>query len=67
MTTQEMFFGTRAHPVNQELMAQAVGTHRTTIGRYRKNIDGIPLGVLKRIIRYQGLTKEDVWKMVQER
>lgn len=67
MTTQEMLFGTRAHPVNQELMAKAVGTHQSTISRYRKNVDGIPLGVFKRIIKYQGLTKEDVWKMVQER
>lgn len=67
MTAQEMLFGTRAHPVNQELMARAVGTHQTTISRYRKNIDGIPLGVLKRIVRYQGLTKEDLWKIIQEK
>lgn len=67
MTAKEMLFGTRGHPANQRLMAEAVGTHQATISRYSRDIDRIPLGILKRIIRYQGLTKEDVWRVVQER
>lgn len=67
MTTQEMLFGTKGHPVNQALMGEAVGVSQPTISRYSKNVGSIPLKVLKRIIRYQGLTKEDVWRMIQER
>ena len=67
MTTAEMLFGTRGHPANQELMAKAVGIHQTTVSRYSRDIGRIPWGVMKQIIRYQGLSKDDVWKMVQEK
>lgn len=67
MTTKERLFGTKDHPARLEGMARAAGVHRTTLGRYRNDIPRIPWGVMKRIIRYQGLTKEDVWNMVMER
>lgn len=67
MTTREKLFGTRDHPARLEGMAAAVGVHRTTLGRYRNDIPRIPWGTLKKIIRYQGLDKDDVWKMVMER
>lgn len=59
MTTSEILFGTKLHPVSVTELSRIAGVSKATICNWKRNPDSIPLGKLKLIVRARRLSEEE--------
>ena len=60
---RKLLFGDPDAPVKLERMSKAVKIEKSTLYRYRKYPSMIPLDRLSRIIRWRGLTDEEIGEL----